>query len=110
MSEGAEPEGVAVPLVWSGPEDVPILFANAFVSQFDNVDGFIVTVGQITPPALIGTPDEVREQVAEIEFVAVKPVVRLGLTRFRMVELIAILQANLDQYDRASTMRGGDPR
>lgn len=106
------PDAIAVPVVWSSPEDVPILYANTFVCQFEQtLDAFILTVGQLTPPALIGaTVEELREQAEQITFVAVKPVARFGLTRARLEELIALLQANLDQLERATTMRPGDPR
>jgi hypothetical protein len=106
------PDSFAVPIVWAGPEDVPILFANAFVSQFDQtLDSFILTFGQMTPPALIGaTPEELREQAEQITFIPVKPIVRLSLTPTRLREVIASLQANLDQLERASTMQPGDPR
>jgi hypothetical protein len=106
------PDSIAVPIVWSGPEDVPILFTNAFVSQFDlTLDAFILTFGQMTPPALIGaTPEELKEQAEQVTFVPVKPIARLSLTPRRMQEVIAALQANLDQLERASTMQPGDPR
>lgn len=113
MSQAEEPGSVTLPLVWLGPEDVPILYCNAFVSQFDpqTMDSIIVTVGQLTPPAISGaTNDEREEQLRSVSFVPIKPVVRLGLTLARARELAATLQANLDQLERATTVRGGDPR
>lgn len=106
------PDSITVPIIWSGPEDVPILFTNAFVSQFDQtLDSFILTFGQMTPPALAGaTPEELREQAEHITFVSVKPIVRLSLTPTRLREVIASLQANLDQLERVTTMQPGDPR
>jgi hypothetical protein len=76
------PDSIAVPVVWSSPEDVPILYANTFVCQFEQtLDSFILTVGQLTPPALIAaTPEELREQAENIAFVVVKTVARFGLT------------------------------
>lgn len=106
-----EHEGVIrIPVVWDAPEQVPILFVNAFVCQFDRDGSFIITIGQSTPPALTGTPEEVEEQARQISFVPVKPVARLGLTRSRLEEFVAALQANLEQLDRATSMQGGDPR
>jgi hypothetical protein len=104
-----ERDEVSLPIIWAGVEETPIFFVNAFVSQFD-ADAFIVTLGQMTPPALVGTPDEIHEQASQLSYVAVKPVVRLGLTRTRMEEFITILQANLDQFLRAATLKPGDPR
>jgi hypothetical protein len=111
--EGDEPAGIEVPLAWMGPEEVPIYAANAFVSQYDpqTLDYLILTVGQLTPPAIIGaTPEEREEQVRNVAFVPIKPVVRLGLTPTRARELIATLQANIDQLDEARKLRPEDPR
>lgn len=105
------PEAIQVPLVWAGVDDLQILFANAFVSQFDvDLQAFILTVGQVAPPALVGTPDEVAEQAHGIDFVSVRPLIRLALTAARMQELAQVLQGNLDQRDQAARLRPGDPR
>lgn len=110
MAGDEPPEGaIRVPIVWTGVDDVPILYANGFVSQFDQ-EAFIITIGQVAPPALIGTPEEVEEQARELEFITVRPITRLALTPPKMAEFIAILQANLDQYERATTLKPGDPR
>ena len=111
--EGNEPEGVAVPVAWIGPEEVPIYHANAFVCQYDpqTLDHLILTVGQLTPPAIMGaTPEEREEQARSVGFVPIKPISRLGLTPARARELIATLQANLDQLDEAFKLRPRDPR
>ena len=111
MPDGEQPEQFSVPLVWTGADEIPILFANSFVAQFDiDLGAHILTIGQVAPPALIGTPDEINEQVRELEFVAVKTVARLAFTPTRMQELIGVLQANVDQRDRTTTLRPGDPR
>lgn len=107
------PDGVEVPIVWIGVEDVPILHANAFVSQFDQqtLDVVILTVGQLTAPAIIGaTPEEREEQANQVAYVPVKPIVRLGLTTARARELIATLGANLDQLELARGLKESDPR
>lgn len=104
-------DGIAVPVVWASPEDVPILFANTFVCQFDQtLDAFMLTVGQLTPPPLIGTPEEIRAQAEKVDFVLVKTVARLAVSPGRMRELIAALQANVDQLEQARRMSPGDPR
>jgi hypothetical protein len=105
--------GIEVPLVWLGPEDVPILHVNAMVSQFDptTLDSLILTFGQVTPPAIVGaTDDERREQLEQVAYVPVKPISRLSLTVARARELVATLEANLDQLEQARTMRPEDPR
>jgi hypothetical protein len=107
------PPGVAVPVAWLGVEEVPILLATAFVSQFDPVtlDSLTLTVGQVTMPAIMGNSDKERqEQIERIAYVPIRPIVRLGLTPARARELIATLQANLDQLEEATKLNPGDPR
>lgn len=107
------PEGIAVPVAWLGVEEVPILLATAFVSQFDGqtLDSLTLTVGQVTMPAIMGTTDEERkEQLEQVAFVPIKPIARLGLTPARARELIATLEANLDQLEQATKLRPTDPR
>ena len=111
MGTPDQPEGIPVPLVWAGLEDVPIIYSNSFICQFDqDLQTFIVSFGQTTPPILIGTPDEIEQQAREIEFVQVKPVFRLALSQSRLQELVSVLGANLDQLEHVRTMRPGDPR
>jgi hypothetical protein len=107
-----EEEGLEVPVVWGGVEEVPILYANTFVCQWDVAahGGFILTIGQLTPPALIGTPDEVRGQAEQLSYVPVRAVARIGVTRAKLDELIAILTINRDSYDEHARKMGEDPR
>jgi hypothetical protein len=106
-----EPEAIQLPVVWSGVEETPMLYANSFLVQFDPqaLGSFLLTVGQLTPPALIGTPDEIREQAEQLSYVHCQCIARLVVTPAKLAELIAVLQANRDQYEQATTMRG-DPR
>ncbi len=96
-----------IPLLWQGPEELPILFANQFVSQFYQ-DAFIVTVGQTVPPPIVGTDVERAKQLVQVSYVSVKPVARLSLTRTSMRDLIAHLEANLQQYEEAQLAKGGE--
>lgn len=93
------PPNIDIPLAWIGAEELPIHLVNQFVCQF-NQDEFILTVGQMAPPALIApTPEERLEQAEQISYVPIKPLARLVFTRQRLVELAATLQANIAQYD-----------
>ena len=96
MAEGREP--IKVPVVFIGAEDTPVHYANQFVVAHQQ-DEFILTVGQVTPPLLLGTEAEQREQAQQLSFVPVKTVARFAFTRSRLVELISILQENLKRFD-----------
>ncbi len=87
-------ESVALPTSWLGVDETPIYAANHFLSQFLG-ETFFVTFGVMTPPVLLGTVEEKREQAMSLPFVPIKTVGRVALTRKGMEELIGVLQQNL---------------
>ena len=92
-------QGIAIPVLFVGVEDVPILLANQFVIQHEQQE-FILLVGQVAPPLIMpGSPEEQLEQARNIAYIPIKVVGRFGMTRERMVELISILQDNLKRFD-----------
>jgi len=97
MAIGANPGGgVQVPLTWVGTEEIPIQFINSFIGQVDERGDVIVSFGQTTPPALIGTPEEVMAQAKRLAYVPVRPVARFTLSRPRLLELVEMLQKTLE--------------
>ena len=97
--------GRDVPVTWENVEDVPVFFANQYVCQF-NQDEFILTLGQMTPPMLLGDLEERAEQLQRLGSVPVKPLARIAFTYSRLVELINVLEANRWQYEQAQQQRG----
>ena len=107
------PDAFERPVVWLGVEEVAILYANAFQSQIDSqtLDSIVLTIGQMTQPAISGATEEERRRQAEtVAYVHVKPVVRVGLTEARVRDLQAILGASLRQLEQARSMRPQGPR
>ncbi len=102
------PQQLDVPLSWIGYDDAPILYANQLLVQFQPEGGFVLALGQATAPPLIGTPEQIAAQAAEIEFVPVRTLARFGMTRAKLQEVIAVLQANLENFDRLQAQI--DPR
>lgn len=102
-----QPESIDVPIAWVGLDEAPVVVANQFLIQHQPNE-FTLTVGQMTPPPLLGTPEEKAEQARQIDYVPIRVLVRLGLSPTRLRELIAVLQGNLDLHDK--TMEGFDPR
>ena len=94
-----EEAAITLPVVYVGAEDEPILFANQFVIQHEKNE-FVLTVGQLQPPILLGSPEERKEQAKKLTYVPIKVVARFGLTRQRLAELIEALQSNLRKYDK----------
>jgi hypothetical protein len=93
-----EHEDKAVPLAWVGPDEVPVVLANQFISQFHH-DGFVLTVGQVTPPIILGSDEQQRDQLEALTFVPVRPLARFALTEQRVRELIKLLTDNLAMYE-----------
>jgi hypothetical protein len=88
-------------LEWVGFEELPIVFANHFLVQHQPNE-FVLTVGQVTGPPVVGTPEQVREQARGATHVPIHALARVGLTRRRVVELIEILQVTLEDHDRTA--------
>ena len=91
-----------VAISWKGMEDVPILLANQFIVQHWEGD-FVITAGQLTPPPILGTIEERRDQAKGIMSVPVNVVARLSLNPGRMRELIGALTENLSRYEQRET-------
>mgnify|MGYP001423462855 CR=1 FL=1 len=62
------------PTRWVGLDDLPIVFTNQFVGQIDDRGEIILSLGAASPPLIVpGWPEEIVQQAAKIESVAVKP-------------------------------------
>ena len=66
-------------------DDLPLLFGNHFLVQHQP-DEFVVTVGQLTAPPLVSPSDRTGGQSE----VPIQTLTRIGLTRNRVAELIAL--------------------
>ncbi|MGH2917354.1 MAG: hypothetical protein ACRDLS_01965 [Solirubrobacteraceae bacterium] len=106
-----DPHPFNVPFSWVGYDELPIVYANQFLIQYQpGESAFVIGVGQSTLPPLIGEPEEIAEQVAQIEFVPIRPLGRIALTEEKMRELMAVLSASLAKADTVKQMidpRGG---
>jgi hypothetical protein len=107
MPDEPEDQVIQVPVVWVGVDEAPILLANQFLGQFQR-DEFILTVGQIAPPALMGTPEERLEEARTISFIPIKVLARFGLTRARVEDLIRVLQETIENFEKHGSTKGGE--
>lgn len=96
-----------VPLVWIDRDAERILFANQILAQHLD-DEFIISFGQVSPPAILGDGAERSEGLDDIEIVPVKTVARIGMPAGRMREFIAVMQQNLDLYEHKAGTGGHD--
>ena len=91
-------------LDWGGVESLPILLANQVIGQVGQQGEVIISFGQSSPPILIGTPEQQREQAKEITSLPVTPVARIALTRTGLDEMIRILNETRDNWDTIQAM------
>jgi hypothetical protein len=106
MATGQGPQSVQVPLTWVGAEELPITFISHFLGQVDDKGDAILTFGQTTPPALLGSPEEVLAQAQRLAYVPVRPVARFSLSRPRLLELLEVVRQTIElQQVTRGTMR-----
>lgn len=100
-----EPEAIQLPFFFIGTEEVPIMLSNLQVVQHVQHE-FVITFAQFSPPLVLGTPQEQREQVEAKPYLPVKTVARIAMAPERMLDLIKVLQENYDAWINT----GGRPR
>lgn len=104
MEGGGPPqmgEEIQIPATWVGIDETTVIFANQFIIQF-NGNEFFLTAGQMSPPVVVGTPEEIREQLKRLPFLPVRVVSRLAFTSETMGLLVGILQENLAKQKAAT--------
>jgi hypothetical protein len=102
MADAPEPvpESITLPVVWVGLDDAPVMFANSLIVQHSAENEFLLSFGQLSPPPLLAdTPEARHEQAQQVGYIPIKPVVRLGMNRQRVQELVDALQQNLRTHD-----------
>jgi len=106
VAEGLEPETFNLSVVWVGLEELPALTANVFIVQNDG-ELVHLSIGQVSPPILIGTPEEQREQLAQVPFVPARPIARVAITPSKARELYELLGGIIQNTE---TAKGGGGR
>lgn len=98
MEEPEKLEAIDIETDLVGLHDVPLMAANLFIAQVHQ-DEVILTIGQAAPPVVMGTSEEVREQLKQIDKVPARVVARLSLTPLRLRQLIGILQETVGKQE-----------
>src|SRR3990170_3945154 len=92
-------KGIRVQLEWSDPTSLPIMRADQISIMFVREGEFILTLGKVTPPVFSGSESEKAAQAEHLDRVAIRPLVRLGLSRSTVEEFASVLQQNLTRHD-----------
>jgi hypothetical protein len=96
MQTGAE---LGLPLTWTDFDETPIMFANHVVVQHQP-DEFVLSLSQVVGPPLTGTDVDRREQATGVDHLNLHTLARVAMNRRRVVELISLLQAEVQEHDR----------
>jgi len=106
MAEKVDTE-IQVPLVYHIPEDMPYRYATNLVVQHTEHE-FILSFFRASPPFLLGSPEELKEQLAGLESIRADCIARVIVATSKMPEFVEALQANLGKF--ASTLSDEEDR
>jgi len=100
--EESKREKIELRLEHQFPEEFSLAsFANHMVVQKDEHD-FHISFFQITPPLIVGTESERREQAEKLQSIPAKCVARIVVAEGYLPRVIAALQAHLERTAKAA--------
>ena len=92
---------IEVPLSWVGVDGVAVLPANQFFFvDSDQSEEVIFSIGHVVPPPLSGSPEELRRQIGDIEFIPVKTIARLSMTRAVADQLRTTINLHMEKLEK----------
>lgn len=100
------PEPLNLSVAWLGADDLPAMFANAFLFQVNDEDIFL-TAGTVAPPVFPNetSPEERREALAASGHIIARPIVRLALNRVRLQDLKIAVDSALELLEMQDAAR-----
>lgn len=98
--EAGDQAEVAVPVVWTGGEDVPVLAMNQSLVVIHEGD-IVLTLGMMAPPVIrTGSAEEDIERIRQTGYVPIRTLGKFALSRRRLEELANAVQRGIEIYDR----------
>ena len=91
------PAGKFLPIKW--PEAGVAVYANNLLTVSDDTSTYL-TFCQISPPAVMGTPEEQRQKLDGIESVTAYPVARVVVSFETLRNIVKTLQSQIDRIDK----------
>lgn len=96
--EGDVPEGaIGVPIEWRVPDTIIPRYATNMIVQ-NSEHEFVISFFEVTPPVLLGSPEDQIKQAMAIGSIPANCVARIVVAASRMPEFVRALQTNLDQW------------
>ena len=90
-------EELALALEWHVPEDIVSQYVTNMVVQHTEHE-FVISFFEVTPPLVLGEPDEIKTQLEQLGTVQAECVARIVVAASRMPEFVRVLQDNLENY------------
>lgn len=89
--------------VWTDVQDLPVYRCNRFFIQADGepggpLDEVVLTLGNVAPPMLPGTPEEQALTASALGVLNVKGIVRVSMNRYNSLALLELLQTYLPEF------------
>jgi len=101
------PAQVRAQIVWEDVDRVPVLAANQFILQVaavespEDIADTVLTIGYLSPPVILGTPEEQQVAAAALERVSVRPSARFIIPIKKAAELAQIIQELVERVEAA---------
>lgn len=97
MDEKQQVEFRKVPLEWKFPEDLVSRYATNLVVQHTEHE-FVISFFEVTPPVVLGEPEEVVSTIHQLQSVPATCVARIIVSPERLEDFIRVLEDNLETY------------
>lgn len=99
----AEPRRFSVEARWTDLDALPVLLVNQVVGQVLRGE-ITLTLGHVSPPALVGTDEQKRAQMDAIDVLPIRPVGRFTMTIGSLREIKHTLEETIAIYEREQAL------
>jgi hypothetical protein len=92
-----KPQKIELPVELNIGENTPKGYATNLVVQHTEHE-FILSFFEIPPPLLVGSPEQIEEQLKKVSSVRGECIAQITVAASRMAEFISTLQTNFENY------------
>jgi len=96
--QAQEEGGALVPIEWYFPETIQSRYATNIIVHHSKTE-FVISFFETIPPPLLGTPEEIQEQMKSIKSVRAECVGRIIVAAEKMPDFLKAMQENLEKYN-----------
>ena len=93
-----------LPIEWDIPEEIKTRYSTHIVVQREGHE-FIISFFETYLPIILGSPEELKQQIEKLESVRAKCVARVIIGAHRLPGFIKALQENFEAYSEQQTKK-----